>query len=175
MMVLGIVFSVLFFALVIKYVDLEKDYLESTELFNSEITFLEDKVEELESGISNGTVTPKCDRENPWHSTIAWYLSELEIDPNKFTENEKEYYNGIIELNKWYLFYKDQPLQMYRNNSVIWENAWCHKWADGIGEYGLGHEHWIAGEFSFNFKTNSEFKEWLVSGGQTGYFEKITE
>jgi hypothetical protein len=129
------------------------------------ITELEDVIFKLSpTGYSTNTL---CDRDNPRHSSIAWYLEETDAG-KEFTEQEKVFYTELQELNTRYLQYKQQPLQGFRNNSTIWEKGWCHKWEDGIGTHGIGHDHWVAGEFSYHWKTNKEFRDWLIDGGQAG-------
>jgi hypothetical protein len=144
--------------LIFKQLGTEKDYYTKLEELDNEITFLEEKIFELSpQGYSREEL---CDRKNPWHSQIHWYLKE---NTREFSELEVKHYEALIELNNWYLIYKDQPLQGYRNNSVIWEKSWCHKWSDGLGLYGLGHDHWVPGEFEYHFKTNTEFATWLTN------------
>lgn len=148
--------SFLFF----KHIKIEKELADQISELGNEIAFLNEKIFELSP---QGYAVVLCDRKNPWHTTVHWYLKELELGTREFSESEIKHYSGLVELNKWYLIYRDQPLQGYRNNSMIWEKAWCHKWSDGLGPYGLGHDHWVAGEFEYHFKTNTEFATWLTN------------
>jgi|TARA_B110000091_G_scaffold23393_1_gene22118 hypothetical protein len=153
------VFLTLF--LVFKHIRIESAYYTKLEELENEVTFLEEKIFEiLPQGYSREEL---CDRKNPWHSQIHWYLKSIEEGTDPFPEEEIKHYEELIELNDWYLVYKDQPLQGYRNDSVIWQKSWCHKWSDGLGMYGIGHDYWVAGEFEYQFKTNTEFATWLTS------------
>ena len=147
-----------------KHIKFEKECMSEIKDLNDEITFLQDKVFELSpQGYAREEL---CDRKNPWHSQIHWYLKSIEENTREFSEQEVKHYEDLIELNKWYLIYKKKPLQGFRNNSVIWKKSWCNKWLDGLGSlgsYGIGHDHWVAHEFEYHFKTNTEFATWLTN------------
>jgi hypothetical protein len=147
--------------LIFKHIGIEEDYYTTLEELEAEVNFLEDKIFELSpQGYAREEL---CDRKNPWHTPIHWYLKSIEENTREFSEEEVKHYEELIEINNWYLVYRDQPLQGYRNNSIIWEKAWCHKWSDGLGVYGIGHDHWVPGEFAYHFKTNIEFATWLTN------------
>jgi len=160
----SIIWTVFILFLASKHIGIEEDYYIKLEELDTEIKFLEDKVFELSP--QGYTREELCDRKNPWHSQIHWYIKSIEENTREFSEQEAKHYEDLIELNKWYLIYKKMPLQGFRNNSVIWKKAWCHKWLDGLGSlgsYGIGHDHWIAHEFEYHFKTNTEFATWLTN------------
>lgn len=157
--------SIIWFAfilfLVFKHINIEEEFYVKLEELESEVSFLQEKIFELSpQGYAREEL---CDRKNPWHTQIHWYLKSIEEGTGRFSQDEVKRYEELIELNDWYLVYRDSPLQGYRNNSVIWEKSWCHKWFDGLGVYGIGHDHWIPGEFEYQFKTNTEFATWLTT------------
>ena len=119
------------------------------------------QLEKLKSALPEGVQYPLCDRWNPLYGVVIWYLKECEKDITKFTLEEHAYYKGIVKVEQKYQLYRKQPLQQYRNSSIIWKQGWCDKWFDGLGTYGLGHDHWSLGRFQYEYETNKEFSAWL--------------
>lgn len=141
---------------------------ESDSHFESQEEYIKQILEDLgefKSQIPPGTQNPLCDRWNPFHNTAMWYLEECEKDITQFTLEEHAHYRSIVKTEEKYQLYRKQPLQGYRNNSVIWEKGWCDKWSDGLGPYGLGHDHWIPGRFQYEYENNQEFATWLDQQG----------
>tara|TARA_R110000782_G_scaffold1387_5_gene5396 strand:- start:663 stop:1172 length:510 start_codon:yes stop_codon:yes gene_type:complete len=164
-MILILITSILWLCLILflifKHIRIEEYYYTKLEELETEVIFLEEKIFEISpQGYSREEL---CDRKNPWHPQINWYFKSIKEDSRIFSEEEVNHYEKLIELNNWYLIYKNQPLQGYKNDSVIWQKSWCHKWSDGLGMHGIGHDHWVAGEFEYQFKTNTEFATWLTS------------
>ena len=78
-----------------KHIKLEKEYMSEIKDLNDEITFLEDKVFELSpQGYAREEL---CDRKNPWHSRIHWYLKSIEKNTREFSEEEVKRYEDLIE------------------------------------------------------------------------------
>lgn len=153
--------SVLLLVQTFRYSVLEgesESHFESQEDFIKEIQI---ELDRLKATQPPGVQHPLCDRWNPFHNTVTWYLEEDAKDTTQFTLQEHAHYRNIVKTEQKYQLYRKQPLQGYRNNSVIWEKAWCDKWFDGLGPYGLGHDHWSPGRFQYEYETNKEFSAWL--------------
>jgi len=140
----------------------ESDY--EVDLYEDHIDQLTSKIKELEKDMPKGVINPKCDRWNPRHNTVTWYLNQIEAgNESNYSIEEHIHYKQLVEVETMYQVYRGQPLQGYRNNSKIWEAGWCDKWSDGLGNHGLGHDHWGVGRFEYEFNTNVEFAQWLTN------------
>lgn len=137
---------------------------ECEETFFEQEEFIREMAEELKelrSTFPPGVQNPLCDRWNPFHNTATWYLEECKKDITQFTLEEHAHYKGIVKTEEKYQVYRRQELQSTRNKSTIWLKGWCDKWFDGLGPYGLGHDHWSPGRFQYEYDTNKEFSAWL--------------
>lgn len=137
---------------------------EHENIFNQQEDYIKEiskHLKELESALPEGVQYPLCDRWNPFHGTVVWYLKECKEDISQFSLEEHAHYRGVVKLEQKYQLYRKQELQQYRNSSIIWQKGWCDKWQDGLGAYGLGHDHWSPGRFQYEYDTNKEFSAWL--------------
>ena len=153
--------SVLLLVQTFRYSKLEGEFeghFDSQEDFIKEI---QTELDKLKATQPKGVQYPLCDRWNPFHNTVTWYLEEDAKDTTQFTLQEHAHYRNIVKTEQKYQLYRKQPLQGYKNNSVIWKKVWCDKWFDGLGPYGLGHDHWSPGRFQYEYETNKEFSAWL--------------
>lgn len=136
-------------------------YEELNKFNEDRIGKLSNELKDIKATAPIGVQNLLCDRWNPFHNTATWYLEECKKDVAQFTLHEHAHYRNIVKTGEKYQLYRRQELQGRRNNSTIWEKGWCDKWSEGLGAYGLGHDHWSPGRFQYEYDTNKEFAAWL--------------